>query len=128
MPSWSHDMGSVTQELDWSMATVAAIGRGELPLGHGDTIASQISLYAQLAGGLGIGHAHFSGAQGEENTHDYFGPAVSTGAGVHLESSSGHMGASLGYQLDYAPVIDDRIGHTHAAGGSRLAISLTYGY
>jgi hypothetical protein len=126
MSNWTHPTEADTQELDWSTATFAAVGRGELPLAN-DGWLSRLSVYGQLGGGLGIGFAHFSGASGEMNNHTYFGPALTAGAGVHFESRF-HVGFSLGYQLDYAPVISDLIGNTHASGGNRLLAGLSYGF
>jgi hypothetical protein len=54
-----------------------------------------------------------------------FGPAFALGLGLHLDIVHG-IGLSTGYQLDYAPVVKDLIGNTHAAGGHRALLSLTF--
>ena len=38
------------------------------------------------------------------------------------------MGFSLGYQLEYARVIDNLIGDTHASGGHRVAAAVSFSY
>nr|HEX4316938.1 caspase family protein [Kofleriaceae bacterium] len=126
LPSWTRATGAETQELDWSMTTLDVVGRGEVPIGS-DGALSRLALYGQVGAGLALGHAHFSGAEGESNSHTYAGYAFTAGAGVHFDFRH-QFGVSAGYQFDYAPAIDDRIGNTHAAGGHRLLAGLSYGF
>ena len=126
MPSWSHTTdANADQTLDWGITTLAAVARGEQHLS--DT--SRIAIYGQLSGGLGIGRAHFTGADRMENTHTYFGPSLEAGAGLHFENALvPRLGVSLGYAYGYAPVIKDLIGNTHATGGSRFTTGLSYSF
>jgi hypothetical protein len=126
MPQWTRGTGAAPQTLDWSTVTVAAVGRGELAF-TSEHAHPQLSVYGQLAGGLGIGTAHFTGAQGENNDHSYAGLALSAGAGLHLETRIG-IGVTLGYQYSYAPVVNDLIGNTHASGGHSLLTGVSYSF
>jgi hypothetical protein len=126
MPPWTRTSGGEMQELDWSALTLAAVGRGEYIL-TGAHAHPQLSVYGQLAAGVGLGLTHFTGAQGEMNSHSYAGVALSAGAGLHLETRV-HVGVSLGYQYDYAPLVSDLIGNTHASGGNRFLLGLTYSF
>ena len=127
MPAWTHetDVGG-EQKLDWGVTTVSAVARGEQKLSP----TGRTALYAQLAGGLGIGRAHFTGADaGNENSHTYFGPSLEAGAGLHFEDPVHPvLGLSIGYAYGYAPIVKDLIGNTHASGGSRLAVGLSYSF
>jgi hypothetical protein len=126
MPQWTHQIvgGGGEQKLEWSTTTIAAAGRGELPL-----VAERLSLYGQLSAGVGIGHTKLTGADGMAYDDTYFGPAFGLAAGAHAEIPWVlGLGASLGYAFDYAPVITDLIGNTHASGGHRVALTLTYGF
>src|SRR5579863_2654028 len=89
---------------------------------------SHFAAYAQLDAGLGIGRTQLVNAENMTYTDTYFGPAFGAAAGLHVNGwFLPGFGASLGYAYDYAPVIKDLIGNTHASGGSRLTFALTYG-
>ncbi len=125
LPSWSHTVAgsTATQQLDWHTYTIAAVARAEQPIG------GSVSLYAQLTAGLGIGETSLKGADNMTYDHTTEGPAFSAGAGFHFEPRSFHgVGASVGWQYDYAPVVKDLIGNTHDAGGVRATWALTYGF
>jgi len=49
------------------------------------------------------------------------------GGGLYIEGNRG-FGFSLGYQFDYAPVINNLTGDTHASGGHRLSAGMSYAY
>jgi hypothetical protein len=49
------------------------------------------------------------------------------GGGLYAEANHG-LGFTLGYEFDYAPVIDNLTGDTHASGGHRLSTGLSYAY
>jgi hypothetical protein len=126
MPRWTHPTDAQTQELDWSTATLLAVVRGELALGDAG-LFGRVFAYGQVGAGGALGTIHFYGATGERDDHGYGGGAVSAGAGLRVEGPR-HVGASLGYQFDYAPVISDLIGNTHASGGNRLLVGLSVGF
>jgi hypothetical protein len=63
------------------------------------------------------------------DNHVYFGPSLEAGAGLHWENHEmPGFGVSLGYAYDYAPVIKDLIGNTHATGGSRVSCGVSYSF
>ena len=88
--------------------------RAELPVGSDGALA-RLALYGQVGGGLGIGHAHFSGADGETNDAHLRRLRVHRAAPGCTSTSRRRFGVSAGYQFDYAPVVNDLIGNTHAA-------------
>ncbi len=125
LPSWYRTVpgSTATQELDWRTYTIAAVARAEQPIGGG------VSLYAQLTAGLGIGQTSLKGADNMTYDHTTEGPAFSAGAGFHFQPRIFRgIGASVGWQYDYAPVVKDLIGNTHDAGGVRATWALTYGF
>ena len=124
LPTWSQDItrSSQTQELTWSAVRVAAVAQLEQPFG-----GSRWSAYGQLAAGLGIGFTALTNAQGMTSRDVHFGPALGFATGIRAYIAEG-FGAAAGYAFDYAPVIHDLIGNTHAIGGHRLTFAITYGF
>jgi len=124
LPDWKQEVSgqSLMQELSWSVLRVAAVARLEQPFG-----GSRWSAYGEVAAGLGIGFTSLTNPQGMTYSDTYLGPVVGLGAGFHVDISSG-IGASAGYAFDYAPVIHDLIGNTHASGGHRATFAITYGF
>jgi hypothetical protein len=55
------------------------------------------------------------------------GWATTLGGGLALGVTRA-FGLAVGYQLDYAPVIENLAGDTHASGGHRLSASASYTY
>ncbi len=130
MPDWTRSIpGSAQmQHLAWSTSTITAVARAEEPL-NDQGFFSHVAAYGQIAAGLGIGHTTLNGADNKNYADTYFGPAFGFGAGLHVESPRlVGFGLSMGYAYDYAPVIKDLIGNTHASGGHRLTMALTYGF
>ena len=126
MPKWTQSVSgsSLSQRLDWSTTAAMALARGVQPLGE-----SHFSVYAEIAAGLGIGHTVLTNSQSMTYDDYHFGPAFAAGAGFHLESPIiPGLGMTAGYELDYMPVIKDLIGNTHASGGHRITLALTYGF
>jgi hypothetical protein len=125
LPGWSRSTDVDPQELSLSVTTLSAVARAEQPFND----HTRLALYGQLAGGLGMGRQHFSGAEGMTNDSTTFGPSLEAGFGLHVENRSAPgLGLSIGYAYAYAPVIKDLIGNTHAAGGGRLAFGLSYSF
>jgi hypothetical protein len=54
------------------------------------------------------------------------GPAFAAGLGLHVHFD--HLGINLGWEYDAAWAVKDLIGNTHVAGGSRLALGLSWGF
>jgi hypothetical protein len=57
----------------------------------------------------------------------HLGPVLQAGIGVHATRLVARgLSAAIGYQLEYAPVIENELGETHAGGGHRLIVALGY--
>ena len=127
MPKWTQSVtgsNGLAQSLNWETAAAMALARGVQPIGE-----SHFSLYGEIAAGIGIGHTTLTNSQDMTFDDYHVGPAFAAGAGLHIESPFMHdLGMSLGYEFDYMPVISDLIGNTHASGGHRLTLALTYGF
>ncbi len=125
LPVWTRSSDANTQELDMSLFTLSAVARVEQPFSDHTRIAP----YAQVAAGLGMGRQHFIGAEGMTNDSTNYGPSLEAGFGLHVENrTSPGLGFSLGYAYAYAPDIKDLIGNTHAAGGNRVSLGLSYSF
>ena len=126
LPSWSHGIAGSTasQSLDWRTTTLLAAARVERPFAR-TGFWRRLGGYALLGLGAGAGRTELTDAMGQHHIDWHFGPALSAGLGLHEQLDSG-LGFDLGYQFDYAPVIHDLIGDTHAAGGHRLLAAFTY--
>ena len=130
-PRWQRDeMGSSTGlaplRFDMATTTLAALALGELPIyrvGQG----ARLAVYGRLALGLGIGRTSFIDQDDKTTKQTFYGAAGSVGAGLRIDTPAG-LGVALGYQLDYAPVIANLTGDTHASGGHRLALGVAYSF
>ncbi len=128
-PSWSRSVDNADAlRFQWNLTTLAAVAEGEQPLGdHG--FRAHTSIYARVAAGVAMGRTSFRDENDMTTDQTFFGPSLGVGAGFHFESAApNHLGVSLGYEFDYAPVISNLIGDTHASGGHRLALGLSYSY
>lgn len=125
-PRWEQPTERRTLEFSWSMASVGALARGTQPFGLSRRLPPA-ELYAQAGVGLGIGTTRFTGEDGLRTDEHHVGWALTMGGGLHIEGHRG-VGFSLGYQFDYAPVIDNLAGDTHASGGHRLSGAVSYAY
>jgi len=129
MPTWKKEItggGDLSQEFDWSQWRLAFVGRAEQWMAA-TGFGSHFSIYGQLMAGLGIGTTSLRNAEGMTFRDTHVGPAFGGGLGLHVDFGRG-IGASLGYSYDYAPVIKDLIGNTHAGGGHRFGLSVTYSF
>lgn len=127
-PEWKRTDHDTSLAIAWSTMTVEAVARGYQPFAdHG--FFSRLGVYGQLGAGLAIGRTRFTEVDGMELRDSYLGPAVSVAAGLHSESPyiTG-LGMSLGYELDYARAIANDIGDTHASGGHRVTLGISYSY
>ena len=116
----------------WAMTTIAAAGRAETAFGESG-VAARFKAYTQAGLGLGIGRTTLRDQDDMATSDTYFGPALTLGAGLMLGGDNHNVilpGAALafGYQFEYAPVIKNLIGDTHAVGGHRLGIALSYSF
>jgi Caspase domain len=125
-PAWTMPTERSSLRFGWSTTTLGAVARVVQPFGTRGT-AGRSGVYAQLGAGLGIASTHFTDQDDVRTEERYFGWAVTLGGGVHVEGNRG-IGFSLGYEFDYAPVIDNLAGDTHASGGHRGSAAVSYAY
>ena len=130
-PSWRRDESDSASTLSalrfsYQTVTVGAMGHAELPLSHSD-LGPRWAAYARAALGLGIGLTRFDDQADMTTRQTFFGLSTALGAGLRVDTPGG-LGVALGYQFDYAPVIDNLIGDTHASGGHRLTLGLAYSF
>jgi hypothetical protein len=120
LPSWSHGVSGSDLEdrLEWSTQSMLAVARGVLG-------KHRLTAYGEIGAGLGRGDTELHAADGMTYKDTTWGPAFELGVGVHLDLWHG-IGVATGYELDYAPVVKDLIGNTHASGGHRALLSITY--
>jgi hypothetical protein len=124
-PEWTLPTGRQPLRFSWSTAALGPLVRAIQPLGdHG--LAARAGIYAQLGAGVGLGSTRLSDQDGHTTAQHFTGWATTLGAGLRLDGE--RIGGSLGYQFDYAPVIDNLTGDTHASGGHRLTVGLSYAY
>jgi caspase domain-containing protein len=126
MPDWTLPTERKPLRFGWSTTTLGAIVRAVQPIGSRG-LAGRSGVYAQLGAGLGIGSTQFTDQDDKRTQQTFFGWATAMGGGVYLEGNRG-LGFSLGYEFDYAPVIDNLTGDTHASGGHRLSAGVSYTY
>ena len=128
MPEWKKSIAgsSADQRLDWNLFGFEGVARAETPalVGPGGLLTA----YAQLSLGLGVGRTQLHAADGMTYGDTSFGPAMGFAAGLHLKTSFSPLGIAMGYAYDYAPVVKDLIGNTHATGGHRGTLALTYSF
>jgi hypothetical protein len=130
---WTRDSdGLYPLRFKWAMTTLAAAGRAETAFGETGFL-SRIKAYAQLGVGLGIGRDTLRDQDDMTTTETHFGPALSFGTGFLIGGDDNNLwfkglGFSFGYQFEYAPVIENLIGDTHAMGGHRASAALSYSF
>ncbi len=124
-PDWTLPTERQPLRFSWATATLGALVRAVQPLGdHG--LAARAGVYAQLGAGIALGSTHLID-QDDQSTYQHFtGWAATTGAGLRFDGP--RTGVSLGYQLDYASGIHNLIGDTHASGGHRLTVGVSFAY
>jgi hypothetical protein len=125
-PRWSQSTERQPLEFSWNTTTVGAVARAVQPFGLSRRLPPS-EIYAQAGLGLGVGTTRFTDQDGERTEQRHLGWAMTMGGGLHIEGHRG-IGFSLGYQFDYAPVIDNLAGDTHASGGHRVSAAVSYAY
>jgi hypothetical protein len=130
-PEWKRETdGLYPLRFSWSTVTVDAVGRAETAFGDSGVL-SRLKVYGQLAAGLGLARTTLHDQDDDETNEVYVGPAFGFGGGLLI---GGHdhdwkgIGVSLGYQFEYARVIDNLIGDTHASGGHRASAAVSFNY
>ena len=122
-PGWSREDELTTQTFEWSAGALMAVAQARQTLFEGGRLGG----YVTLGAGLAIARSTFVDPDAMTTHETFVGPALSTGAGLSLDTRFG-LGFTLGYQFDYARVVDNLIGDTHASGGHRLALGLAWSY
>jgi hypothetical protein len=135
-PQWTRETEEMPLRFDWNTTLLLATARA---VHHfGDTgMWSRFGFYAEAGAGLAIGRTRLRDQDDKTFRDMHFGPAFSVGAGLHL-GSPGQWGRipsfmmpmtmTLGYELVYAPAIENNAGDTHASGGHRLTLGLGYDF
>ena len=128
MPDWSKGItgtAPLMEELTWSATTFGVVGRAMWPFKSAPR--ADFGLYAQGMLGAGIGISDVRETTGKLDGQSNFGFAASGGAGLYIDLIWG-MGVLAGYEYDYAPVVKDLIGNTHAVGGNRITAALSLAF
>ncbi|MBA3451690.1 MAG: caspase family protein [Deltaproteobacteria bacterium] len=132
-PKWKRFDRYGDLEIDWTLSSIMAVARGVQHFReHGR--GSKFGVYAQAAAGLGMGRTHYVDVDGSGTNESHFGPSFAGSAGLEFGNSNvpGRWGRgitfSLGYELVYAPVIQNEVGDTHVSGGHRLTSAFSFSY
>ena len=132
-PEWRRDTdGLHPLRFRWDEVTVAGVGRAETAFAsHG--ALSRLKVYGQLALGLGLARTTHRDQDDMTTNEVYAGPALLAGGGLLVGGDDHNLfwkgaGISLGYELEYARVIDNLIGDTHASGGHRATLAFSFSY
>jgi hypothetical protein len=126
-PEWTMSTERQPLRFGWSTIAIGALARATQPLGAGRGLLGRTGAYAQLGAGLGIGMTRLTDQDDRVTRQSFFGWAMTMGGGLYVNANRG-LGFSLGYEFDYAPVIHNLTGDTHASGGHRLTTGLSYAY
>ena len=125
-PEWSLATERKPLRFSWSTAMLGALVRAVQPFGERG-LAGHAGIYAQLGAGLGFGSTQLTDQDDRRTNQTFVGWGTTLGAGLHVDGNRG-IGLSLGYEFDYAPVIDNLTGDTHVSGGHRLSAGVSYAY
>ncbi|MGE0547261.1 MAG: caspase domain-containing protein [Kofleriaceae bacterium] len=121
-PAWDRDTAMKPLEIDWDTTTTELVARGQQPFGR-----SRFGAYVQVGAGIALGRSRFSDVTGRVDRDRFFGPALSIATGLYGESWwLPGAAVSAGYAFDYAATLDNLLGQTHASGGHRVTIGLSY--
>jgi len=132
-PTWTRDTdGPYPMHFEWSTLTLGAAGRVEYPFAEHGFFAG-IKAYGQVTAALGASITQHHDQDGMLTKETYFGPALTAGTGLLFGGDDHNLlakgvGFSVGYQLEYAPIIRNLVGDTHAAGGHRATAALSYSF
>jgi hypothetical protein len=132
-PNWQRETdGLHPLRFTWDLVTIAGVGRAETAFGQSGVL-SRLKIYAQLGLGLGLGRTSHRDQDDEETNEVYAGPSLLFGSGLLIGGDDQNLfwkgtGISFGYQFEYAPVIENLIGNTHASGGHRVSAAVSFSY
>jgi hypothetical protein len=121
-------------EIDWTTTSLMGVARGIQRVGDVGPSA-QFGFYGQLAAGVGMGRTSFTDVDDSKTRETHFGPSVVATAGIEWGNPNvarpnvfEGLTLSLGFEMSYAPVIDNEVGDTHASGGGRVIGGISYSY
>ena len=128
--TWSRSTELSPLQFRWNTGAVSGLAVADIALGDSE-YARQLRPYALVGVGLGLGRTYFSDAYNNDTVETFAGYALTAGAGLNIDAHpvrSWIPGAtvSVGYRFNYAPIINNLIGDTHASGGGRF--DLAFGY
>ena len=128
--TWSRSTELSPLQFRWNTGAVSGLAVADIALGDSE-YAQLIRPYALVGVGLGLGRTYFSDAYNNDTVETFAGYALTAGAGLNIDAHpvrSWITGAtvSVGYRFNYAPIINNLIGDTHASGGGRF--DLAFGY
>jgi hypothetical protein len=130
-PRWTAPTdGLHPLRFSWETVTINALARAETPLASRG-IGARFKLYGQVGVGLGLARTTFRDQDDMTISQVFAGPALTFGTGLMIGGSERDwhgVGISLGYQFEYARVIDNLSEDTHASGGHRAAAAVSFGY
>lgn len=135
-PEWRRRDTDTELSVAWNTTTFMAVARGVQPFAE-TGLLSRLGVYGHLGAGLALGRTEFVGADGMTTHEGFVGPALAAGAGLHfgwpgvssrVPGFAMPLSATLGYELGYAPTIDNEIGDTHGSGGHRFLFGLAWNY
>jgi hypothetical protein len=127
-PEYTRETDAAPLRFKWGTTTLLAIAQGELAAGD-DGFLKRVALYARAGAGLAMGRTTFDDQDNTSTRETFFGPALSGAVGVRLENLfvTG-LGIAAGYELQYHPTIENLTGDTHAGGGHRVSLGLSYSF
>jgi hypothetical protein len=127
-PRYERSTDLTPLRFEWGTTRLLAIAQGELAAGD-DGFLKRVVLYARAGAGVAMSRTRFDDQDNMTTRETYFGPALSGAVGVRLENLfvTG-LGIAAGYELQYHPTIENLAGETHAGGGHRLSLGLSYSF
>ena len=127
-PRYTRDTDVAPLRFEWGTTLLQAIAQGELTAGE-DGFLKRVALYARAGAGVAMGRTRFDDQDDMTTRETFFGPALSGALGVRLEDLFKRgLGISAGYELQYHPTIENLTGDTHAGGGHRFSLGLSYSF
>ena len=127
-PRYSRETDVAPLRFGWGTTSALAVVEGERAAGEAGFLR-RIAGFARLGAGIATARTKFVD-QADVTTHERFwGPALGASAGVRLSDLfTPGLGIALGYELHYTPVIENLTGETHAGGGHRASLGLSYAF
>ncbi len=132
-PKWTRSTdGAYDLRYSWVNYSIAAAARYERAFGD-DVPNVRFKGYAQVQGGVGIARTQFRDESDIATRETYVGPMMTLGVGFLIGGDDYNLympgsGISVGYQLEYSPLIKNELGETHAIGGHRVTLALLHSF